>query len=142
MALSGVSSGVIKNPQVWQIAASSLSHFPFSLPTAQLLFASGFVPTRKVPRQMEPTTLTKEEATAVLWGLALNEPEDTRGELRVQIRACEMMYRTLGFEPALQRLSEIANIDAVRTQGRRRDQEAAARLLKHLVSSIKVQRIH
>ena len=91
---------------------------------------------------MEPTTLTKEEATAVLWGLALNEPEDTRGQLRVQIRACEMMYLTLGFEPALQRLSEIANIDAVRTQGRRRDQEAAARLLKHLVSSIKVQRIH
>ena len=119
----------------------SLSHFPFSLPTAQLLFASGFVSTRKVPRQMEPTTLTKEEATAVLWGLALNEPEDTRGELRVQIRACQMMYLTLGFEPA-SRLSEIANIDAVRTQGRRRDQEAAARLLKHLVSSIKVQRIH
>jgi hypothetical protein len=89
---------------------------------------------------MEPTTLTKEEAIIALWGLALNEPEDTSGDLGVQIRACEMIYRTLGYEPALQRLSEIANIDAARTKGRRRDQEAAAKLRKHLAYSNKVDR--
>jgi hypothetical protein len=112
--------------------------------TAQL-FARGFGPTRKVRRRMESTTLTKEEATTALWGLALNEPEDTGGDLSIQIRACEMIYRTLGYEPALQRLSEIANIDAARTKGRRRDQEAAAKLRKHLASSLKVDkksRIH
>jgi hypothetical protein len=90
-----------------------------------------------MPRQMEATTLTKEEATTALWGLALNEPEDTGGDLSVQIRACEMIYRTLGHEPALQRLSEIANIDAERTRGRRLDQEAAAKLRKHLAWSTK-----
>jgi hypothetical protein len=105
----------------------------------QLLFANG-LRNNRAPSQMEPITFTKEEAITVLWGIALNEPEDTRGELRVQIRACEMMYRTLGFEPALKRLGEIANMDAARTKGHRRDQEAAARLLKHLVSSIKVDR--
>jgi hypothetical protein len=89
---------------------------------------------------MEPTTLTKEEAIAALWGLALNEPEDTGGELSVQIRACEMMYRTLEYEPALRRLSEIAKVDPARTTGRRRDQEAAAKLLKHLASSTKMDR--
>lgn len=89
---------------------------------------------------MEPTTLTKQEAITVLWGLALNEPENTRGELKVQILACEMIYRTLEYGPALQRLSEIANIDAARTKGRRRQQQAAAKLLKHLVSLIKVDR--
>ena len=125
-------------------------HFPSSfLVPLSFFFADGatFICQRVCSNKKGAATdgtdhFDQEEATAVLWGLALNEPEDTRGELRVQIRACEMMYRTLGFEPALQRLSEIANIDAVRTQGRRRDQEAAARLLKHLVSSIKVQRIH
>jgi hypothetical protein len=89
---------------------------------------------------MEPTTLTKEEAITVLWGLALNEPEHTGGELSVQIRACEMIFCTIGYEPALLRLSDIANIDAARTKGSRRDQEAAARLRKHLVSSRKVER--
>ena len=107
--------------------------------TAQL-FASGFGPTRRAPRQKEPTTLTKEEAITALWGLALNEPEDTGGELSVQIRACEMIYRTLGYEPALQRLSDIANIDAARTKGSRLDQEAAAKLRKHLASSTKMDR--
>ena len=89
---------------------------------------------------MEPTTLTKEEAITVLWGLALNEPEHTGGELSVQIRACEMMYCTVGYEPALQRLSEIANIDAARTKGSRREQEAAAKLRKQLASSKKMGR--
>jgi hypothetical protein len=89
---------------------------------------------------MEPTTLSKEEAITALWGLALNEPEDTCADLSVQIRACEMMYRTLGYEPALQRLSEIAKIDSARTKGRRNDQEAAAKLRKQLASSKKVDR--
>lgn len=84
---------------------------------------------------MESANLTKEEAITALWGLALNEPEDTGGDLSVQIRACEMIYRTLGHEPALQRLSEIANIDPDRTKGRRLDQEAAAKLRKYLTSS-------
>jgi hypothetical protein len=111
----------------------------FSMRTAQL-FAGGFGPTTMAPRQKEPTTLTKEEAITALWGLALNEPEDTLGELSVQIGACEMMYRTLAYEPALQRLSEVADIDAARTKGRRRDQEAAAKLRKHLASSTKMDR--
>jgi hypothetical protein len=89
---------------------------------------------------MEPTTLTKEEAIGVLWGLALNEPEHTGGELSVQIRACEMIFCTIGYEPALQRLSDIANIDAARTKGSRRDQEAAAKLRKQLASSKKMGR--
>ena len=93
-----------------------------------------------MPRQMESTTLTKKEAIDALWGLALNEPEDTGGDLSVQIRACEMIYRTLGHEPALQRLSEIANIGPERTKGRRLDQEAAAKLRKHLASSTKMDR--
>ena len=94
---------------------------------------------------MESTTLTKEEAIIALWSLALNEPEDTGGDLSVQIRACEMIYRTLGHEPALQRLSEIANIDPERTKGSRLDQETAAKLRKHLASSTKngqKQKIH
>jgi hypothetical protein len=56
-----------------------------------------------------------------------------------------MIYRTLGYERALQRLSEIANIDADRTKGRRLDQKAAAKLRKRLASSTKMdgkQRIH
>jgi hypothetical protein len=40
----------------------------------------------------------------------------------------------------LKRLSELANIDAARTKGHRRGQEAAAKLLKRLVSSIKVDK--
>lgn len=111
----------------------------FSRRTAQL-FARGPGPTGMTPRQMDPTTLTKEEAITALWGLALNEPEDTGGDLSVQIRACEMIYRTLGCEPALQRLSEIAAIDTDRTKGRQRDQEAAAKLRKHLASSTKMER--
>ena|ERR1700761_2813828 len=107
--------------------------------TAQL-FAGGLGPTGRVPGQMESTNLTKEEAITALWGLALNEPEDTGGDLSVQIRACEMIYRTLGYEPALQRLSEIADIDAARTKGRRLDQEAAGKLRRHLASSTKMER--
>jgi hypothetical protein len=97
------------------------------------------LPRRRV-REMEPFTFTKEQAIAIYWGIAAKPPEDTGGNLRAQIRACKAMYFTLGHEPAVQRLSEIANIDAARTRGRRRDQEAAARLLKLLVSLIKLDK--
>ena len=89
---------------------------------------------------MEPTTFTKEDAIAILWKLAATAPEATKGNIRDQVRACKMMYCTLGYEPALQRLSELANIDAARTKGHRRGQESAEKLLKRLVSSIKVNK--
>jgi hypothetical protein len=82
---------------------------------------------------MEPVTFTKEQAIAMYWEIAAKPPEDTGGNLRAQIRACKALYFTLGYEPAVERLSEIANIDAARTRGRRRDQEAAVKLLKILV---------
>jgi hypothetical protein len=86
----------------------------------------------------EPTAFTKKEAIAILRGIAANSPEDTRGDLSAQIRACQMMYCTLGYKPALQRLSEIANVEAVRTKGHRKDQELAMEVLKSLLSSMEV----
>jgi hypothetical protein len=86
---------------------------------------------------MGPVTWTKEQAIAAYWGIAVKAPEDMRGSLRAQIHACRSLYGNFGYEPALKRLSEIAEIDAARTKGRLRDQEAAAKLLKRLVSSIK-----
>jgi hypothetical protein len=84
-------------------------------------------------------SFTKEDAIAILWKIAATAPESTRGNLRDQIRACKLMYR-LGYEPALNRLSELADIDAARTKGHRRGQESAERLLKRSVSSIKVDK--
>jgi hypothetical protein len=52
------------------------------------------------------------------------------------------MYRDLGHEPALKRLRELANIDAARTKGHRRGQEAAETLLKKFVASIKLDKNH
>ena len=92
----------------------------------------------KAPLPMEPTVFTRKETIAILRGIAANSPEDTRGDLSAQIRACQLMYCTLGHKPALQRLSEIANVDAVRTKGHRRDQELALELLKSLLSSMEV----
>jgi hypothetical protein len=92
----------------------------------------------KAPLPMEPTVFTKKETIAILRGIAANSPEDTCGDLSAQIRACELMYCTLGHKPALQRLGEIANVDAVRTKGHRRDQELAMEMLKSLLSSIEV----
>jgi hypothetical protein len=86
---------------------------------------------------MEPVTFTKEQAIAGYWEIATITPEDSNGDLRAQIRACRNLYRFHGYEPALQRLSEIANIDPAKTKGRRRGQEAAAKMLKGFVSSIK-----
>jgi hypothetical protein len=73
------------------------------------------------------------------WDFAQTPPEKTRGSLKWQIEACKQMY-LLGHQPALAMLSELANIDPSRTKGRRRGQEAAEKLLKRLVSSIKVDK--
>jgi hypothetical protein len=89
-------------------------------------------------RRREPITFTKENAIAGYLEIAMKPPEDTKGSLRDQIHACRSMYEKFGYQSALQRLSEIANIDAARTNGRRRDQESAAKLLKNYVSSVKV----
>lgn len=92
------------------------------------------------PRLRESINFTKEDAIALYWEIAALTPEETRGGLRNQIHACRNMYRDLGHEPALKRLSELSSIDAARTKGSRRGQEAAAKLLKRLVSSIKVDK--
>jgi hypothetical protein len=89
---------------------------------------------------MEPVNFTKYDAIALYWKIAMTPPEETRGSIRGQIHACRNMYRDLGHDPALKILSELANIDAARTKGHRRGQEAAAKLLKRLVSSIKVDK--
>jgi hypothetical protein len=89
---------------------------------------------------MEPTKFTKGDAVAVLWDIAASPPEDTRGSLVGQIKACKMMYSTFGYGQALQRLSELSNIDESRTEGHRRGQESAAKLLKRFVSSVKVDK--
>jgi hypothetical protein len=89
---------------------------------------------------MEPTKFTKGDAIAILWKIAARSPEDTRGSLADQVKACKMMYCTFGYAPALQRLSELSGIDEARTKGYRRGQESAAKLLKRLVSSIKVDK--
>jgi hypothetical protein len=90
-------------------------------------------------RFTDPATFTKGKAIAWYWEFAQTPPEKTRGSIRGQIEACRQMHR-LGHEPALARLSELANIDASRTKGHRRGQEAAEKLLKRLVSSIKVDK--
>jgi hypothetical protein len=92
----------------------------------------------KAPLPIEPPAVTKKEAIAILRGIAANSPEDTRGDLSAQIRACQMMYCTLGYKPALQRLNEIANVAAVKTKGHRKDQELAMELLQSLLSSMEV----
>jgi hypothetical protein len=45
-------------------------------------------------------------------------PEETRGNLRDQIHACKMKY-SLGYQPALQRLGELSEIDAAQTKSHR-----------------------
>jgi hypothetical protein len=87
-------------------------------------------------------TFTKEDAIAMYWKLASLTPEETHGSITGQIHACRNMYRDLGHEPALKRLRELANIDAARTKGHRRGQEAAETLLKKFVASIKLDKNH
>ena len=90
--------------------------------------------------QMEPNTLTKDWIIARLYEIAAAPPETTRGNLTDQIKACRTAYCQFGYEPALGRLREIADIDAARTKGQRRHQESAEKLLKRLLSSIKVDK--
>jgi len=88
---------------------------------------------------VEEPIWSREKAIARLWEIAATPPEKTRATSTGQIRACKMMY-ALGYEPALGRLSEIANIDPARTKGNRRAQQATQKLLNRLVSSIKVDK--
>src|SRR5271156_2745317 len=81
--------------------------------------------------------ITKKMVCKPPWGLAQIEPEQTRGSLEGQVDCCEQMYRLFKFEPALQRLNELASIDPSRTRGRRTSQDKAAKLLKRIVSSLK-----
>jgi hypothetical protein len=87
----------------------------------------------------EEPTWSLEKAIRALLSIAEKSPEVTHGSVRYQIQACKMMYE-LGYEPALGRLSEIANTDPARTKGNRRGQESATKLLKRLASSIKVDK--
>ena len=89
---------------------------------------------------MDMNTLAKEKLIALYWAIAAATPEETRGSIKGQIRACRNMYLDLGYAPALKRLSELANIDAARTRGHRRVREAAENLLKRLLCSIKVDK--
>jgi hypothetical protein len=67
-------------------------------------------------------------------------PEQTKGTLKGQISACKTLYLKCGYQPALQTLSEIASMDVSRTNGRCRDQEAAARLQKRFLNAVKVDK--
>jgi hypothetical protein len=67
-------------------------------------------------------------------------PEQTKGTLNGQIKACEALYLKFGYQPALQMLGEIASIDVSRTKGRFRGQEAAAKLQKKFLNAIKVDK--
>jgi hypothetical protein len=85
---------------------------------------------------VEEPIWNREKAIAKYWEIAAKEPEETKGNLMVQMEASKRMYE-LGHAPALGRLNELANIDPARTKGNRRGQDAAAKLLKELVGSIK-----
>ena len=89
---------------------------------------------------MEEPIWNREKSIARLSEIAAKRPEDTRGTIAVQIRACKMLYDTHGHNPALGRLSELANIDPARTKGNRRGQDSAAKLLSRLLSSVKVDK--
>ena len=89
--------------------------------------------------ELTAANFTIGKAIEWYWEFAQTPPEKTRGSLKCQIEACKQMY-LLGHQPALAMLSELANIDPSRTKGHRRGQEAAEKLLKRLVSSIKVDK--
>jgi hypothetical protein len=67
-------------------------------------------------------------------------PEQTKGTLNAQIKACEALYLKFGYQPALQMLSEIASIDVSRTKGCFRGQAAAAKSQKRFLKAIKVDK--
>ena len=82
----------------------------------------------------------KQEFIALLMGLAWTPPEQTRGSLKGQIGACKLMA-LFGCEPAFKRLNEIATTDPLRTNGRRRDQDAAAKALTKLLNQSNMDNI-
>jgi hypothetical protein len=92
--------------------------------------------------RMKPETpaFNKQEFIALLMRLAWTPPEQTRGSLEEQIRACKLMA-SFGYEPAFKRLNEIATTDPVRTNGRRRDQDAAAKVLTRLLNKSNIDNI-
>jgi hypothetical protein len=71
---------------------------------------------------------------------AAMSPEQTKGTLNAQIKACDALYLKFGYQPALQVLGEIARIDVSRTKGRSRGQAAAAKLQKKFLNAIKVDK--
>jgi len=77
---------------------------------------------------------------AKLCEFAAMSPEQTRGRLNDQIKACRTLYVDFGYQPALQMLGQIASVDVCRTKGRSRDQEAAAKLLKRFLNAVKVDK--
>jgi hypothetical protein len=83
---------------------------------------------------------TKEEMFAKVWEWANISPEQSRGKLKSQIESCELAWKTFAFEPALQRLREIAEIDPARTNGHQRGQIAAQKALLRILNAIKVDK--
>jgi hypothetical protein len=71
---------------------------------------------------------------------AAMSPEQTKGTLNAQIKACDALYLKFGYQPALQMLGQIASIDVSRTKGRSRGQAAAAKLQKKFLNAIKVDK--
>lgn len=72
--------------------------------------------------------------------LAAIPPEQTKGTLNGQIKACRLLYLAFGYQPALQTLGQIAGVDVSRTKGCSSGQEAAVRLQKKFLNAIKVDK--
>ena len=72
---------------------------------------------KKAPLSTKPTAFTKKETNRDTSGDRCKLTGGTRGDFSAQIRACQMMYCTLEYRPALQRLSEIANVVASGPKG-------------------------
>jgi hypothetical protein len=77
---------------------------------------------------------------AKLCEFAAIPPEQTKGTLRAQIRACRILYTKMSYQPALQMLGQLSGIDVSRTNGHTRGQETAAKLQKKLLNAIKVDK--
>jgi hypothetical protein len=72
--------------------------------------------------------------------LAATPPEQTKGRLNVQIKACEALYLRFGYQPALQILGQLASMDVSRTKGHSRGQVTATKLQKKFLNAIKVDK--
>jgi hypothetical protein len=67
-------------------------------------------------------------------------PEQTKGTLNAQIKACEALYLKFGYQPALQILGQLASMDVSRTKGHSRGQVTATKLQKKFLNAIKVDK--